>query len=120
MRVTENEVFLACGENIPFAYLAIATGSWQPSPSKLKSFDRDEACGELQQLQRSVEAAETIAVIGGGAVGIELAGDIASSRESAPMDVWTASTLRDCGGSLRRGCRSADRHRRMQRVSHGS
>ena len=76
--VTENEVLLKSGEKMPFAYLAIATGSWQPSPSKLKSIDRDEACAELRQLQQSVEAAETIAVIGGGAVGVELAGDIAS------------------------------------------
>jgi apoptosis-inducing factor 2 len=76
--LTENEVVLKSGEKIPFAYLAIATGSWQPSPSKLKSIERDDACAELQQLQQSVEAAETIAVVGGGAVGVELAGDIAS------------------------------------------
>ena len=47
-------------------------------PSKLKSIDRDDACAELRQLQKSIETAETIAVIGGGAVGVELAGDIAS------------------------------------------
>ena len=78
MSVTENEVVLKSGEKLPFAYLAIATGSWQPSPSKLKSIERDDACAELQKLQQAVEAAETIAVIGGGAVGVELAGDIAS------------------------------------------
>ena len=76
--LTENAVALASGPEVPCAYLAIATGSWQPSPSKLKSTGREEACVELQKLQTSIESAENIAIVGGGAVGVELASDIKS------------------------------------------
>lgn len=76
--VTEHSVHLASGEEIPFVYLAIATGSWQPSPARLQSTTRDGACAELQGLQEAVESAQNIAVIGGGAVGVELSSDIKS------------------------------------------
>lgn len=78
VRLTENSVTLVSGREVSYAYLAIATGSWQPSPSKLKSTECGEACLELRQLQLSIESAENIAIVGGGAVGVELASDIKS------------------------------------------
>lgn len=75
VRLTENSVTLASGREVSYAYLAIATGSRQPSPSKLISTECKEACLELRRLQRSIESAEKIAIVDGGAVGVELASD---------------------------------------------
>ena len=74
--ITETQVLLASGETVDYEYLAVATGSSQPLPGKVSSTDRDEACSELRSVQEFIKAAKTIAVVGGGAVGIELASDI--------------------------------------------
>ena len=76
--ITETHVTLSSGETIDYEYLAIATGSWQPPPSKATSTEKSEACTELQTSQQQISKANRIAVIGGGAVGVQIATDIAS------------------------------------------
>jgi hypothetical protein len=76
--IEEDFVQLDTGERIPFSYLAIASGSSQPLPAKVASSNRTEACKELQSVQDAIKAAKTIAVIGGGAVGVGIATDIES------------------------------------------
>ena len=77
-RITEDTVRLSSGEEIRYSYLVIATGSWQPFPSKLQSQERESACAELHKIQEAIRDADNIAIIGGGAVGVELAADIKS------------------------------------------
>ena len=74
--VTRDSVKLASGEVISFEFLAIATGTSSPRPSKLMSPDKHGACEELRDLQEQIRNAESIAVVGGGAVGVELVTDI--------------------------------------------
>jgi NADH dehydrogenase FAD-containing subunit len=74
--ITENQVLLASGDSIYYVYLAIATGSSQPLPVQVASTERDEACHELQGIQQTINASHKIAIVGGGAVGVELASDI--------------------------------------------
>lgn len=76
VEVTRDSVKLASGEVIPFEFLAIATGTSSPRPSKLLSLDKHGACEELRTLQDQIRNAESIAVVGGGAVGVELVTDI--------------------------------------------
>ncbi|KZF19397.1 putative amid-like NADH oxidoreductase [Xylona heveae TC161] len=76
--LTRNEVELKSGEKISYDYLAIATGTLQPQPSKLLASTKDDACVELHELQGVIEAAARVAVVGGGAVGVELSTDIKS------------------------------------------
>lgn len=75
---TAGHVHTRSGDKIPYSYLAIATGSWQPHPARLRSIDREGACSELRDMQTSIRQAQKIAVLGGGAVGVELAADIKS------------------------------------------
>lgn len=75
---TPTQVRLASGESIDYEYLAIATGTWQPPPSKASSTEKAEACAELRGAQKRIQHANRIAVIGGGPVGIQIATDIAS------------------------------------------
>ncbi|KAF2826047.1 FAD/NAD(P)-binding domain-containing protein [Ophiobolus disseminans] len=74
--LTSKKIRLASGKEIDYSYLAIATGSSQPLPVNLMSIDRNGACGELQQVQETIKESQKIAIVGGGAVGVELASDI--------------------------------------------
>lgn len=74
--LTENQVLLASGDKLDYAYLAIATGSSQPLPVQVAATERDDACHELQGVQETIKASQRIAIVGGGAVGVELASDI--------------------------------------------
>jgi apoptosis-inducing factor 2 len=74
--VTKTSVKLASGEAIGFEFLAIATGTSSPRPSKLASLDKHGACVELRMFQEQIGNARSIAVVGGGAVGVELVTDI--------------------------------------------
>jgi NADH dehydrogenase FAD-containing subunit len=76
--VDSKEVLLESGERVPYEYLAIATGCSQPFPARLKSSDRDGGCGELRDFQKRVQSAKSVALVGGGAVGVEMAADIKS------------------------------------------
>lgn len=70
------EVRLESGEVVPFEYLVVATGTSSARPSRLASAEKHEACAELRALQGEIAAADRIAVLGGGAVGVELATNI--------------------------------------------
>lgn len=76
--LSTNEIELKSGEIISFDYLAIATGATQAPPAKLLASDKIDACTELQRSQDAIKSAQTIAIVGGGAVGVEVAGDIKS------------------------------------------
>ena len=74
--LTQTQVILASGERIHYAYLVIATGSSQPLPVQVTATEQEEACSELRGVQGIIDASERIAVVGGGAVGVEMASDI--------------------------------------------
>lgn len=76
--VSPSNVRLESGEEIAFAYLAIATGSSQELPAKVQGLTKTEGTSELRDLQKKIESANRIAVIGGGAVGVQLSSDIKS------------------------------------------
>lgn len=77
-QLKEGQVELDSGASIHFDYLAIATGALLSPPAKLLATEKKDACHELQELQWLIKSADNIAVIGGGAVGVQIAGDIKS------------------------------------------
>lgn len=74
--VDEKRVDLIDGRSIQYEYLVVATGAIQPSPTKLRAVTREDGIKELQGFQQQIQRAKNIAVIGGGAVGVELAMEI--------------------------------------------
>ncbi|RAO67690.1 uncharacterized protein BHQ10_003702 [Talaromyces amestolkiae] len=76
--IKDGRVYLESGRVVEYAYLVIATGSRGSVPAKLTSTEINEACKEMQSVQEDIQAAQRIAVVGGGAVGVELAADIKS------------------------------------------
>ena len=77
-KITNNAIHLQSGEKIEYEYLAVATGSSQTPPAKVVASEKAEACSEMRAFQDRIKSAKKIAVIGGGAVGIEMASDIKS------------------------------------------
>ncbi|CAG8893665.1 unnamed protein product [Penicillium egyptiacum] len=77
--VTDGELLLQSGQKLPFDYLAIATGLQQPLPAKTLSPHKDEACADLRSLRMKIQRAVRITIVGGGAVGVQLAADIKSA-----------------------------------------
>ncbi|KAF2219663.1 oxidoreductase [Elsinoe ampelina] len=69
-------VTLSDGQTIPYSYLVVATGATQTPPAKLLASDRKLACEELQVFQESIKSSQRIAIVGAGAVGVEIACDI--------------------------------------------
>ncbi|RDX48829.1 FAD/NAD(P)-binding domain-containing protein [Lentinus brumalis] len=74
------ELVLEDGERIPYTSLVLATGSTWPSIIQLPGTE-SEAKTYINSWRSKVEKAQHVVVVGGGAVGIELVGEI---REAYP------------------------------------
>ncbi|KAI8667777.1 Pyr-redox-2 domain-containing protein [Fusarium keratoplasticum] len=74
--ITEKQIILASGDKIDYTYLAIATGSSQPLPVQVSATELQDACLEMQSVQEKIKASQRIAIVGGGAVGVQISSDI--------------------------------------------
>ena len=80
--MTDSEARLDSGEIIHFKQAIISSGSRYPTLPEVKSnskFDYAERNQELLDAHESLSSAKSVVVIGGGAVGVEFAGEIASA-----------------------------------------
>ncbi|KAF9969508.1 hypothetical protein BGZ73_008126 [Actinomortierella ambigua] len=77
MEVHHHHVVLESGKTIPFDYLVLATGSTNPAPGKYQGIPYQQALNLNIKYHKAVQAARHITVIGAGASGVELAGEIA-------------------------------------------
>jgi len=81
--VLNKNVILSNDECVPYTELVIATGSGGPFPGKCDSLECSSS--KLAQLYKDftceVQKAEDIVIVGGGAVGVEMSGEI---RDSFP------------------------------------
>jgi hypothetical protein len=71
-------VRLEQGGKVDYAFLILATGTSSPPPSKYPATSQPSGNQQLRAMQDRIFAAQQIAVVGGGAVGVELSGDIKS------------------------------------------
>ncbi|KAI8318885.1 FAD/NAD(P)-binding domain-containing protein [Martensiomyces pterosporus] len=79
---SDNTLKLSTGEIIPFDYLVLSTGTMGPHPSKLRSSSYEDAERELHRLHDEIGKAKSVLIIGGGPVGVETAGEIATTYPS--------------------------------------
>ncbi|EFQ34689.1 hypothetical protein CGRA01v4_13705 [Colletotrichum graminicola] len=76
--ITDRTVTIqSTGEEIPYSYMIIATGSGigMTLPSRVGSTDKAEGIRLLQSFQQRIKTARNLVVVGGGAAGVELATD---------------------------------------------
>lgn len=70
--VSGSEVITSSGDRVPFDFLVISTGTTYSGPST-----RAEQIKVYEGEKKKLSAANTVLIIGGGPVGVELAGEIA-------------------------------------------
>jgi NADH dehydrogenase FAD-containing subunit len=61
---------------IPFEYLVLATGTRLPAPGSVVAEDKPSGVELFRAYQQGILAADSIAIVGGGAVGVQMATDI--------------------------------------------
>ncbi|KAI8318970.1 FAD/NAD(P)-binding domain-containing protein, partial [Martensiomyces pterosporus] len=74
-----NTITVSTGETIRFNYLVLATGTTSSLPAKLQGSTTEDAAACLHKVHDAVKEAKSILIIGGGAVGVESAGEIATN-----------------------------------------
>lgn len=78
-RIDGTTVHIYGQEPIEGDYVVIATGSSYPFPAKHVSRHNSVAKSRLEQLHRNLQAASSVLLVGGGTVGLEFAGELASA-----------------------------------------
>ncbi|KAJ2008125.1 hypothetical protein GGI04_000342 [Coemansia thaxteri] len=92
--VTPDSVELSTGQSVHFDYLVLSTGARNQFPANLTALNEQEAETETQRVFDNVSSAKSILVIGGGAVGVEIAGEIRAAYPDKPVTlVHSASRL---------------------------
>ncbi len=78
-KIDESGVTLSDGTHVPADFTVIATGSSYAAPFKVNGDHIEELRTAVHNTHKMVTSANSIAIIGAGAVGIELAGEIATA-----------------------------------------
>ncbi|KIW42353.1 hypothetical protein, variant [Exophiala oligosperma] len=61
---------------IPFDYLTVATGTLLSQPAAMRKDDKQSSVEYLKQHQEAIKQAKSILLVGGGAVGVQMATDL--------------------------------------------
>ncbi|GAB9474822.1 Pyridine nucleotide-disulfide oxidoreductase [Globisporangium polare] len=88
---------------LSFDYLVVATGSSYTVPIKQdgNANSRADTEAKLKEVRREIVKAQNILVVGGGAVGCEVAGDIASKYPNKNVTIVEAGSKLVAGANLR-------------------
>lgn len=79
-------------KQIPFEYLVVATGTRLAEPAAMKDEDKPSSVLYLQRHQADVKKAKSVVIVGGGAVGVQMATDM---KELYPEKEITVVQSRD-------------------------
>jgi NADH dehydrogenase FAD-containing subunit len=80
VRLTRDSVQVSSGEEIPYAFLVVATGAGATDvlPSRVNADEKVKGITKLREIQTKIREADNLVVVGGGAAGVELATDAKS------------------------------------------
>ncbi|WP_244462811.1 NAD(P)/FAD-dependent oxidoreductase [Phaeobacter gallaeciensis] len=90
--VGENNVTLADGDVIPADMVVVATGSTYATPFKPVSEDIVEFRRTAEATAAKLAASRSVVIVGAGAVGTELAGEIAAMRDDIKVTLISADS----------------------------
>ena len=91
VKVDAGRVVLASGEELPADYLVLATGSSYPFPAKSDTDRTVDAHEKTLGTHAALAAAARVLLVGAGAVGIELAGEIKAVWPSKQVTLVNAA-----------------------------
>ncbi|KAF8983598.1 Apoptosis-inducing factor 2 [Entomortierella lignicola] len=99
-QVYHHHIVLDSGATVPFDYLFLCTGSDNPAPAKFNHISSStEAIAITNKARSDLSESKSILVVGGGACGVELAGEIKSAFPQKKVTlVHGTSTLVDYEG----------------------
>jgi len=84
-------VVLEGGREIPFTHCVIAVGSLGPHPARTKAITIQELLEESKEYSEMLMKANDVVVIGGGAVGVEMIGEIYDRYKSKNLTLVSSS-----------------------------
>ncbi|KAJ3339293.1 hypothetical protein HDU93_008400 [Gonapodya sp. JEL0774] len=84
INVSPNFVATSAGETILYDFLILTTGSWGPQPGKFNVNTAEEGKRILRSMHAALKSDSTksVLIVGAGAVGVELSGEIATDFPS--------------------------------------
>jgi len=85
IRVEKQEIYLSENDDVPLSYdyLVIATGASYRFPGKLVDVSMSNAKAVYKKVYADVKKARHVVIVGGGSVGVELAGEIGAEYNSS-------------------------------------
>ncbi|MGO1078506.1 NAD(P)/FAD-dependent oxidoreductase [Inquilinus sp. CA228] len=89
--ISEGRVTLADGTTIEADIVVAATGSTYGRPFKPQSASGEIFAQDSRSAHETLRAVRSVAIVGGGAVGVELAGEIAAAYPGKPMTLLASS-----------------------------
>jgi len=102
------QVTLDTGEVLPFDAAIIATGGEASPPAQFGGTTVDSAAAAMQDQQRRIRDARSIVIVGGGPVGVELAGEIRAVHPDKPVTLVQAHDTLLAGSTPKLGRRAHD------------
>ncbi|KAF8948269.1 Apoptosis-inducing factor 2 [Haplosporangium gracile] len=98
-QVHHDHVVLASGQTVHFEYLALCTGSSNPAPAKFTLDSSKESIAVTNKAREDLNKSKSAIVVGGGASGVELAGEIKNAfPEKKVTLIHSSQTLVDYPG----------------------
>lgn len=85
------QVTLDNGEKVEYDYLVIASGSRSGGTVFKIEKDSDETKQALKNTSKDIKDAKSVAIIGGGPTGVELAGEVASTYKDKKVTLYTGA-----------------------------
>ncbi|KAJ1951125.1 hypothetical protein FBU59_000344 [Linderina macrospora] len=92
-QITATAVHLADGSTLSFDYLIIALGQSRFAPIGVASTTHQEFVAELAEAHENIKKADNVVVVGGGAVGIEMAADVKADFPSKQVSLVHSRAL---------------------------
>ncbi|KAG0270197.1 Apoptosis-inducing factor 2 [Linnemannia exigua] len=98
-QVHHDHVVLASGQTVAFDYLALCTGSDNPAPAKFLADSSKESIAITNKAREDLKKSKSVVVVGGGACGVELAGEIKNAFPDKKVTlIHSSQTLVDYPG----------------------
>lgn len=114
-RVSPTRVELSPYESVRPDFLVLATGTAYPFPAKFLEDESAVAAARLQRLRDDLGRCERVLIVGGGSVGLELAGELTSAFPGLAVTIVEQADDVLTAGDFLPGLRSAVRDQLTER-----